>query len=864
MRLSKFTKRVLACGMAFALVVTGSNLTAGTASAKKAKTPALSKKKVTVAVGKTTTLKVKNATKKVKWSTSNKKVVKITKTSGKKKANAAIKAVKKGSAVITAKVGAKKLKCKVTVKKKVVSTNIKSVTVDPLDSECMVVTLKKAAAVNVSDLKLQVKYYQAGNYNDQYSVKTLSTSDQTTYRIYLSSGIGNGSFYKLSIGKDTYASQLKRDIVATKSYNKVSNTFLLKKGDTYLDECYGFFNNEIGGVKYSVTAGALPTGLVLDSSKGYIKGIPTAVGSYPVTIQATDELGRKAEYAFTYVVYDETVIACANTVEEYRLDDYVDARLADPASITAGETYYKSYKIAPKGASGKYKFTLAASDNADVRLSTDSKDSATGAVTQNTASSANLYVPYSLTEGAHQYSVTITDANNPAITTTAVVTVNAAKYYNVKGTAKDINGSALSGNKIFFIPVGSTSFSDYTKNYTFSKRNTSSDYDYNDDYSNLGDSKYNLYERNYTASVGTSSTDTTIGKQKGTFSAELTPGEYIVKIFSEADGIYYQMDKTVTVAAADAMSEVIAPVRFYSVMGTATYANGNAVAKQSIYFETIGEQYENNNMKFSVETDDNGAFIASLPANTYAAYCVDEKSQRQYFSTNIKVENADVTLPAFALTVSRYQVTGTAMKNGKAMAERYLYIYNSAGNSTTVKTDTAGGFKVLLSGSAAGEVYTVKYYGDSDSQEVLGTFTVNEQNVSGITVAYNFADVIANATQLTLGSDAVLQSDGNNRLLTKLDVTEDGYYNMNLKYTTADRVRYMVYNSDGEYYRGGSMSYSGGTTEIGYLSKGKTYYIQLIPESRVYSDSDYDYTYKQSVTDVTINVTKGSSYSYDD
>ena len=89
---------------------------------------------------------------------------------------------------------------------------------------------------------------------------------------------------------------------------------------------------------------------------------------------------------------------------------------------------------------------------------------------------------------------------------------------------------------------------------------------------------------------------------------------------------------------------------------------------------------------------------------------------------------------------------------------------------------------------------------------------------------------------------------------------------MNLKYTTADRVRYVVYDSEGNSYSSGSMSYSGGTTEIGYLSKGKTYYIQLIPESRVYSDSDYnyDYTYKQSVTDVTINVTKGSSYSYDD
>ena len=71
MKLTKMTKRIMACGLAFSMVMAGSSLDSITASA--AKSAKLSKSKVSVAVGKTQKLTVKNATKKVKWSTSNKK-----------------------------------------------------------------------------------------------------------------------------------------------------------------------------------------------------------------------------------------------------------------------------------------------------------------------------------------------------------------------------------------------------------------------------------------------------------------------------------------------------------------------------------------------------------------------------------------------------------------------------------------------------------------------------------------------------------------------------------------------------------------------------------------------------------------------
>ena len=50
----------------------------------------------------------------------------------------------------------------------------------------------------------------------------------------------------------------------------------------------------------------LPTGVAFDSETNTISGIPTKVGSYPITVTTTDASGNKTETKFTIEVVDKT------------------------------------------------------------------------------------------------------------------------------------------------------------------------------------------------------------------------------------------------------------------------------------------------------------------------------------------------------------------------------------------------------------------------------------------------------------------------------------------------------------------------------------------------------------------------------
>ena len=58
----------------------------------------------------------------------------------------------------------------------------------------------------------------------------------------------------------------------------------------------------VGPFTFSITAGALPTGLTLAAATGIVSGTPTTPGTYSFTIQVIDSLGALASVACSITI----------------------------------------------------------------------------------------------------------------------------------------------------------------------------------------------------------------------------------------------------------------------------------------------------------------------------------------------------------------------------------------------------------------------------------------------------------------------------------------------------------------------------------------------------------------------------------
>lgn len=802
----RLSKKTLACGLALTLVATATGPSDVALAAKK---PSISKKSISVTVGSSKKVTVKNAKKTVKWSSSKKKVATV-KASGKKKATATIKGIAKGTSVITAKVGSKKLTCKVTVKAP--ATQIKSMEVDVLDTSCIVLTMKKQTTVNISDLVVATKNYKEGAYNYKPSIKTIASSDQITYRLYLDYNISEGDWIKLTFNKnDVIEKQYKQPI---SSYNE--NEYL-EKDSVYAIQAYRNFSHCIGKVSYSVE-GTLPAGMVLNTKRGIIKGIPTTVGTSTFKLIATDELGRTASATLTYNVYDETVVMAENLSYSVRLDDYTDQRVSDTASNIAGQTYYKAIDITPYGGSGKYKYTLAAPDIKTVRLSTD-VTAADGTVQHEAASEATLYIPFELTEGPHSYSITIQDAVDATKQTTITVSVTGEKYVNVAGIAQDVGLSNLTGNLLYFYPVGSTSNRSYVEQRIFNKT----------------ESGYEVDTNSYTAKIGSDPDQTKeMGIRVGTYKTELKPGQYIVKIQSDADDILYQMTDPITITA-DGLYEVKAPIKFYSVSGIAKYLNGDSIANEKIYFEMKEQQFEKSdesNFKFNVSTDANGMFTASLPRNKYVAYMYSENTNRQYFTTDIEVTDNNVTLNDFKINITRYAVSGVASNGTDPLKKETLRFYDGTGYYRTVETDENGAFNIGLPGNTT---YTVKAF-IKDGWHTLGSIAVTTQAVNQ-SLSYSFANEVQALTQSVTVNTPLRNDAANGTVMAKYTCATSGDHTITVSVDgdARNKMTLALYNEDGSVVDTETLGGSNGSVSkisvSADLASGKNYYVIFTAEN---------------------------------
>src|SRR5205823_12706784 len=75
--------------------------------------------------------------------------------------------------------------------------------------------------------------------------------------------------------------------------------------------------------RWNLTQGSLAAGLNLDSKTGTISGIPTASGSFPITVQVTDSNGATAPQPLTMTVNPalNIVTALPDATVGYRYDE---------------------------------------------------------------------------------------------------------------------------------------------------------------------------------------------------------------------------------------------------------------------------------------------------------------------------------------------------------------------------------------------------------------------------------------------------------------------------------------------------------------------------------------------------------------
>ncbi|WP_374947808.1 beta strand repeat-containing protein [Agreia sp.] len=81
---------------------------------------------------------------------------------------------------------------------------------------------------------------------------------------------------------------------------------------------------------WSVSSGSLPPGISLGASTGLLSGIPTAAGSYPITVRIVDASGQTASKAVTLVIAAAPVVSYTPTAGE------VDVAFSQQPSVSGG------------------------------------------------------------------------------------------------------------------------------------------------------------------------------------------------------------------------------------------------------------------------------------------------------------------------------------------------------------------------------------------------------------------------------------------------------------------------------------------------------------------------------------------------
>ena len=135
-----------------------------------------------------------------------------------------------------------------------------------------------------------------------------------------------------------------------------------------------------GALTYSISAGALPTGLTLNAASGAITGAPTAVGTFGFTVKAADAFGDSLSQAYSIVVtYAAVVVTPVTLPAGYNGSLYTQTTLTATGGSGTGFTFaLTNGTVLPLGlnlsaagvisgtptATGTTSFTVKATDSA--------------------------------------------------------------------------------------------------------------------------------------------------------------------------------------------------------------------------------------------------------------------------------------------------------------------------------------------------------------------------------------------------------------------------------------------------------------------------------------------------------------------
>ncbi|HEY4359216.1 MAG TPA: MBG domain-containing protein [Acidobacteriaceae bacterium] len=556
---------------------------------------------------------------------------------------------------------------------------------------------------------------------------------------------------------------------------------------------------------YQSTGGPLPAGLTLDPSSGSISGTPTAGGSFPITVTATDNTSLTAVVNFTLIISPATVTVAPAALPTLTVGSTPTLSFTASGG-TAPYTYSLGATTLPAGltmdpstgivsgtptTAGSYNFTVTATDSSTgtgpyvgTTTYTSSVNTGTATVTFTVGTLSQTYtgsplsvtattVPAGLTltysyvgTGATTYGPTATAPTN-AGTYNATATVNDSNYTGTAGptaftidkaTATVVLGSlaqTYTGSPL--AATATTTPTGLTVNFTY---NGSATIPTNaGSYTVVG----TISDANY---QGTATSTLVIGKATapvvlGSLAQTYTGSPLAATATTTPSGltVTFTYNGIATVPTNAGSYTVVGTINDSNYQGTATSTLVIGKATAPVVLGSLAQTYSGSPLVATATTTPSGLTVtftyngsATLPVNagsyTVVGTIVDANYQGTATSTLVVGKaTAIVTLGSLAQTYNGFPLAATATTNPSPLNVDFTY-----NGSATIPTN-AGSYTVV------GTINDSNYQGTATSTLVIAKATAPVV-LGNLSLTYNTSPQAATASTTPAGLTVVLTYNG--------------------------------------------------------------------------------------------------------